>query len=64
VVDRVPTSEGVVGDVVEVIFRGRGKEVAELEVMQGTMEFQVCIMKFEEVIIFWLVGGLIGGKLE
>ena len=33
-VERVPATDGVVVDVVEVVFGGCGEEVAELEVVQ------------------------------
>jgi len=53
----VPATEGVVADVVEVVFGGCGKEVAELEVVETAFVVEICVAEFVEVVdAGWIVG--------
>jgi len=53
----VPAREGVVADVVEVVFGGCGEEVAELEVVETTFVVEVCVAEFVKVVDSgWIVG--------
>jgi hypothetical protein len=45
----VPSAKAVFKDVVEIVFRCCGEEVAELEVVETTTMFQICIAKFIEI---------------
>ena len=55
--ERVPATEGVVADVVEVVFGGCGEEVAELEVVETAFVVEICVAEFVKVVDSgWIVG--------